>query len=137
MAQMVSGSGLFCDDTALQGYEIHMGDTELGEGMQPLTTIQSRNGDVVTVCDGAVSADGLVAGTYIHGLFDSGAYTRRLLNRLRQRKGLQPLADDVFDYVAYKDSQFELLADELEKVLDVEQLERIMNDFPLTLAEDN
>lgn len=137
MAQMVSGSGIFCDDTALQGYEIHMGDTELGEGMQPLTTIQSRNGDVVTVCDGAVSADGLVAGTYIHGLFDSGAYTRRLLNRLRQRKGLQPLADDVFDYVAYKDSQFELLADELEKVLDVEQLERIMNDFPLTLAKDN
>ncbi|WP_228288841.1 hypothetical protein, partial [Klebsiella quasipneumoniae] len=43
------------------------------------------------VADGAVSDDGLAFGTYLHGLFDSDAFTRALVNGLRQRKGLAAL----------------------------------------------
>lgn len=42
------------------------------------------------VADGAVTADGLAFGTYLHGLFDSDAFTRAVVNGLRARKGLAP-----------------------------------------------
>jgi adenosylcobyric acid synthase len=38
-----------------------------------------------------VSGDGLVWGTYIHGLFDSAAFRREFLNPLRVRHGWPPL----------------------------------------------
>ncbi|HMV56430.1 MAG TPA: cobyric acid synthase, partial [Nitrospira sp.] len=38
--------------------------------------------------DGAVGHDGLVWGTYVHGLFDQPDFRRAWLNRLRSRKGL-------------------------------------------------
>ncbi len=43
-----------------------------------------------SVADGAVTADGLAFGTYLHGLFDSDAFTRAVVNGLRARKGLTP-----------------------------------------------
>lgn len=118
----------------LNGYEIHMGETDISGDMKPFVEIQSRNHQSVSISDGAVTQDGLIAGTYIHGLFDHGLFTRHFLNQLRLRKGLTPLAEDAFDYASYKSSQFDLLAAGLREVLDIDQLERIMDDFPLTLA---
>jgi len=118
----------------LNGYEIHMGETELGDQVEPFVEIQSRNHQNVSILDGAVTPDGLVAGTYIHGLFDNGRFARHFLNQLRARKNLEPLAEDAFDYESYKSAQFDLLAKGLREVIDIEQLERIMDDFPLTLA---
>lgn len=128
--------GLLCDvdGMELSGYEIHMGETEMIGDMKPFVEIQSRNQQNVSILDGAVTADGLIAGTYIHGLFDHGLYTRHFLNQLRLRKGLTPLAEDAFDYASYKSAQFDLLADGLREVLDIDLLERIMDEFPLTLA---
>ena len=61
-----------------------------------------------SVEDGAISDDGLAFGTYLHGLFDSDAFTRALLNGLRQRKGLAPL-DSALEYARYKTRQFDRL----------------------------
>lgn len=102
--------------------------------MKPFVEIRSRNQQNVSILDGAVTADGLIAGTYIHGLFDHGLFTRHFLNQLRLRKGLTQLAEDAFDYASYKSAQFDLLADGLREVLDIDQLERIMDEFSLTLA---
>ncbi len=118
----------------LNGYEIHMGETELGVGVSPFAEIQARNHQGVSISDGAVTQDGLVIGTYIHGLFDHDLFTRRYLNQLRIRKGLEPLADDVFDYAGYKSAQFDQLAAGLREAIDIVQLERIMDQFPITLA---
>lgn len=57
---------------AVEGYEIHMGRTE--GPCRPLFRVEVRN-DSVAAADGgrpegAVSDDGRVAGTYVHGLFD-------------------------------------------------------------------
>src|SRR5262249_43613421 len=52
---------------ALQGYEIHMGETILGPGVQPFARITSRSGQEVEVLDGAVTRDGRIFGTYLHG----------------------------------------------------------------------
>jgi cobyric acid synthase len=41
--------------------------------------------------DGAMSVDGLVWGTYIHGIFDQPGFRGEWLNRVRIRKNLQTL----------------------------------------------
>lgn len=58
------------------GYEIHMGETERMEGGEAFSG------------DGAVSPDGLVFGTYLHGLFQNEGAVNALLSYLYRRKGL-------------------------------------------------
>jgi len=111
-----------CGGFTLQGYEIHMGETTiLGEEAAPLC-LQRAGGQVA---DGSVSHDGLVFGTYLHGLFDNDAFTRALINSLRQRKGLAAL-NIALDYARYKAQQFDLLADAMRQHLDIDRIYQIM-----------
>ena len=48
----------------------------------------ARNGERLHATDGAVSADGQVVGTMLHGLFENHALRSGLLQRLRARRGL-------------------------------------------------
>jgi len=101
----------------LEGYEIHMGETILGSAARPFARLTSRSGRPVEVLDGAVSADGRVVGTYLHGLFDNAGFRAAFLNRLRRGRGLaeraaaEPEADP-----------FDLLAAHLERYLDLDKL---------------
>lgn len=123
-------SGIFaaCQDHALAGYEIHMGHTELGEQASPLTLLQQRNGEEINQCEGAISPDGSVAGTYIHGIFDSDDFTRSLLNALRERKGLAPLVGEAFQYQAFRNQQFDLLAAAMRQNIDIDAVYRLMRE---------
>jgi adenosylcobyric acid synthase len=101
----------------LAGYEIHMGETVLGPGARPFATITRRSGREVEILDGAVSADGRVFGTYLHGIFDNAEFRTALLNRVRRDKGLKQQAK----VVPLKDP-FDLLASHLERHLDMARL---------------
>lgn len=114
--------------TPLQGYEIHMGETQRGENTAPFATFNECNTQPYHNLDGAVSEDGCVLGTYLHGLFDSGEFTRSLLDSLRQRKGLQAWEGEVFDYQAHKDQQFTILADAMREHIDIEKIYQIMRE---------
>lgn len=57
------------------GYEIHLGQTSGADTARPL--FENAQGK-----DGATSADGLVCGTYIHGIFANDEYRRSLLESL-------------------------------------------------------
>lgn len=70
----------------VRGYEIHLGVTRRRQ-CPPCFQIIDQAG---TRDDGAVSPDGLVWGTYIHGVFDVPSFRRAWLNRVRARKGLPP-----------------------------------------------
>lgn len=72
----------------VRGYEIHVGLTAR-RGGDPCFRILDEAGDRE---DGAVSPDGLVWGTYIHGVFDDPSFRRTWINRARARKGLAPRA---------------------------------------------
>lgn len=109
---------------ALRGYEIHMGETTLLDGAQPLMLL-CKNGQYSA--DGAVSDDGQVFGTYLHGLFDSDAFTRALVNGLRERKGLAALDGD-FHYAHYKAQQFDILAESMRQHIDIEKIYTIMRE---------
>lgn len=103
----------------VEGYEIHMGQTEVVFPADQFS--QLENGTE----DGAVFKN--VLGSYLHGLFDNGDFTRALLEILLQRKGLpKDSLSAPLDYQAFKESQYDLLADSLRRSLDVDFLYRIL-----------
>lgn len=85
---------------SVRGYFIHMGRTHR-HAHQPCFQLHTRpehsepRSEAMRQHDlcleGAVRDDGLVWGTYIHGLFDQSAFRRAWLNRVRARKGLPAL----------------------------------------------
>ncbi len=88
-ARVIADWGLLegLKDIKVIGYEIHMGQTRnwnCPPVFQVMETPQGKAG----YFDGAVSSNGLVFGTYIHGLFHNTDFVHRLLNKLRQLRGL-------------------------------------------------
>lgn len=77
------------------------------------------------MADGAVTADGLAFGTYLHGLFDSDAFIRAVVNGLRARKGLAPW-ETTFCYAEHKARQFDLLAEAMRQHIDIDKIYTIM-----------
>lgn len=72
----------------VRGYEIHMGMVEPRHGQASPFEIRSRNGRMEVRSDGAISGDGMVVGTMLHGLFENEVIRARTLAFLRTRKGL-------------------------------------------------
>ena len=69
----------------IEGYEIHAGRTSAeAVGTAPLQII-ARAGSAVGEPDGMLSDDGLLFGTYLHGLFANPAVTQSLLAWLQAR----------------------------------------------------
>lgn len=73
---------------SIPGYEIHMGQVTIHEGVKSPFRIVRRNGSAADVTDGAVSAAGNVVGTLIHGLLEHAGVRGSLLATLRRQKGL-------------------------------------------------
>ena len=68
---------------AVEGYEMHIGRTT-GAGLsRPL--LHLRDGDGTSRPEGAVSTDGRVMGSYLHGLFQADAFRHGFLDRIRRR----------------------------------------------------
>ena len=118
------GQGLFAglDGVPFHGYEIHMGETTYLEETAPLSRL--------TCLDGAEKADGAargnVWGSYVHGIFDSGAFAQELVNALLSAKGLSPDAAAV-DWETYQEEQYDKLAAGVRASLDMDRVYRILN----------
>jgi adenosylcobyric acid synthase len=88
----------------VSGYEIHMGRvTATGAGRDAFELL-ARNGQRLHALDGAVSENGMVVGTMLHGLFENAELRAGMLQRLRARRGLSapahaaPIADRFAEY---------------------------------------
>lgn len=97
---------------ALSGYEIHLGVTRGADCLRPAISIDGR-------ADGAMSADGRVMGTYLHGLFANDAYRAALLRQF----GVEQAGENYRDGV---DAALDGVAAELEAVLDKAWLDGLM-----------
>ena len=122
LGQLISADGL-------RGYEIHMGKTEFTrpDDRHPFVINERRN-EPCQETEGTASADGLVFGTYIHGIFDNDSLRRSLLNALRVRKGLQPISS-MRNVLAEKQQAYERLADIVEQHLDMDKIKHIMENM--------
>ena len=103
----------------LEGFELHRGVTNLHQVAHggPLAEDPSLGwwqswGD----------QGGLVAGTYLHGVFESGPWRRRWLNQLRQRKGLPLLSERQPPHSQHRDQLLDRLADAFEEHVDLAPL---------------
>lgn len=95
-------------DLPLEGYEIHLGRTTGPDTLRPSAVI---NG----VDDGAISADGKVSGTYLHGLFSADAFRAKFLENLGVKGG-------GVDYRAEVERALDEVAAELETHLDCDAI---------------
>lgn len=113
-------------EETISGYEIHMGRSENHE-QHYFAQIISANGKAVSRNDGAVSLDKRVLGTYLHGVFDNSTWRRKLLNQVRESKGLSPIENIAMPYLEYKNQEYDKLADLIRENIDLEKIYQIMN----------
>jgi adenosylcobyric acid synthase len=78
----------------LVGYEVHQGVTVRRQGVPAWLHLRRQPGGEGP--DGAVRSDGRVYGTYVHGLFDDARFCRAVVEELRRRRGLAPLAQSAW-----------------------------------------
>ncbi len=122
-----SASSIFQSQEAIKvrGYEIHMGRTILGENTKPFIEINSKLGKATTVLDGAVDEKHQVFGTYIHGIFDDIGFTRCFLDYFMAKKGYG-MGEKTLTLEAFKETQYNKLAEVVRANLDMEAVLRIM-----------
>lgn len=100
------------DDRTCEGYEIHMGRTETSN---PFIFLEdgSKEGCMV---------DERCFGSYVHGILDNSAVIEFIL---------QPFSENLrrseFDLLAYRESQYDLLADWLRKYVDIKGIYEILS----------
>ena len=107
----VSGT-LLLEDAPVLGYEIHAGISSGAALNNP--ALQLEHG-----ADGAISADGQILATYLHGLFESPEACSALLRWAGLREVQTP------DYGARCEADLERLADAVESYLDTEKLRKL------------
>lgn len=90
--------------TAMTGYEIHIGQTDGPDRARPFAHIDNQP-------EGAVSADGRIVGSYLHGMFADDGFRAAWLAGFGVASGLT--------YGAEVEAALEALADHLEAHLDV------------------
>jgi len=107
----VSGTTV-ADAAPVKGYEMHVGVSTGPDTARPLVRFSDGRSD------GAVSADGRVAGTYLHGFFADDAQRRAWIERLGGTPSRHSHDADI-------QSTLDALADHLEAHIDVDRLLRL------------
>ena len=127
-------NGTFCEvggvldcltGTKLSGYEIHMGVSTLKDGVASMTQIEDFVKKDGTKADGA--QHGNVYGTYVHGVFDKEDVAKAVIRGIGRMKGIDTENITGVDFQAFKETQYDILAAELRKHLDMDKIYKILN----------
>ena len=105
---------LLTNGSEISGYEIHAGITTGHDLERPFVQLDNRT-------DGAISADGNIIGTYLHGLFESSQACQHLLTWA----GLKDSQNK--DYHQRREDDINRLADAVEKNLDMSLINKLLN----------
>lgn len=112
----------FCKK-GLEGYEIHMGESTLKDEAVSATRLQDQVTGIQKE-DGAVWKN--VCGTYVHGVFDKEEIAEAMLAAIGKKKGIDVSEMTGMDFAAFKETQYEILAAELRKHLDMNKIYEIL-----------
>ena len=113
----------------LLGYEIHTGETVLLGSEKPLFKITKRSSTQTDINDGVVSKEGMVWGTYIHGIFNNNSFRKAFINFLRNKKGLtisSCVNQNRISYQEEKDREYDKLACLVRDNLDMVKIYHIL-----------
>jgi adenosylcobyric acid synthase len=102
------------------GYEIHMGETQPFGDAKPRPLLHLSDGRE----DGYI-VDNKCMGTYLHGILDNQSFVDFLLQPFTDKLAE---ADKSFDYQAFKEEQYDKLADHVRRHIDMKRLYQILTD---------
>jgi len=102
------------------GYEIHMGTTVLYDKNEACSVVR-----LIDKNDGCYKEN--VIGTYLHGIFDEDDFRNSFIKILCDKKGIKYEKASDISYKSYKEIQYNRLADELRKSIDIDELYNIIN----------
>ena len=107
------------------GYEIHMGESRRKDGATASTfTCDSVTGTEKT--EGTFRKN--VCGTYVHGIFDKEDVAMGLVRAVGEKKGIDVSDMAGVDFAAFKETQYDILASELRKHLDMKRIYEILEE---------
>ena len=112
------GLALECAD--VEGYEIHVGETDYLEKALPFSRITRKGDSSPGLLDGCVSSDGRVAGTYLHGIFHQDAFRHAFLSAARASRGLTPAA--MLGWKQLREGELDRLAQTVSNSVDLTRL---------------
>lgn len=127
--QFLPMTGIFAalSGVSLEGYEIHMGESVRKEGILPATKLMvAGNQPEEKKTEGAFHEN--VCGTYVHGVFDKEEVVETLIRILGERKGIDVSSMTGIDFAAFKETQYNILAAELRKHLDMKKIYSILEE---------
>lgn len=105
----------------VKGYEIHAGVSEGASLEQPLFQLKHTEDPASkSFAEGSSNEDQTVIGSYVHGLFDQPELLQQLLSWAGMEK------QSSFDYPAFREQQIDRLADEVEAVMPLPLLQRLL-----------
>jgi adenosylcobyric acid synthase len=102
------------EKTTVEGYEIHMGRTFAAAGAAIMMLRSNENAEEA---GDSARPDGLVWGTYVHGLFENDALRKLFLKWILPSAAMP--ADDDFSYRAFKEENYDKLAAVVEQHVNV------------------
>jgi adenosylcobyric acid synthase len=104
-----------------------MGVSTRKDNAASLTQITDTNSP-----DGAWKADGAqsknVYGSYVHGIFDKEQVADRIIQGIGKKKGIDTSGMTGVDYQTFKETQYDILAAELRKNLDLPKIYNILQE---------
>ena len=101
-----------------KGYEIHMGETQPFGNAKASPLLHLADGRP----DGYI-VDNKCMGTYVHGILDNAAFVDFLLQPFAAKSSSAPL-----DYAAFKETQYDKLADFVRRNVDMDRIYKILTD---------
>jgi adenosylcobyric acid synthase len=107
-------------DGEIRGYEIHMGMSESKE--DPLFILNENGGKKD---EGAISEDGMVMGSYVHGLFDLPSFRQHFLSKVPATSGTRAVT---VDYDRSVDEGLDAVASVVGASLDMNRLVKILKE---------
>ena len=110
----IEGMLLGLNGLEYEGYEIHMGQSfpasQSGQTISAKPILSRKN----------------VYGTYIHGIFDAPGIVKEILEAICASKGKTLDIAEFKDIKAYRESQYNILADAVRSSLDMEYIYSIL-----------
>lgn len=115
---ILTGEGVFKDlkGETVEGYELHEGTSSVQKSPALMKIVKGFGNDSRGY-DGAVN--GLVSGTYFHGIFHNFKFRRTFMDHVRSSKGLEKLGFGTDDFKDMKRSSIERLANIFEENVDM------------------
>ena len=118
LTRQISSESIWPCQTKINGFEIHNGQTELDK-VQKTSNIMPIFKDLDLGWYKENDDGGIIAGTYIHGIFENDVWRDQFINLIRKSKNLPILNTNSISYKIKRESILDNLANEFNKHLNI------------------